>query len=106
MNNSPRQLEIMRNNFYDKIYRRYPQLRKRLQPLFRKATIIENNSEPILYSPSDSLNEKLIEPKLNNRKQLRMKMNTFGNKLKKQRTKLTLNKKVSEIKPKILWALK
>lgn len=108
MRNRPRQLEILRKEHYDKVYGRQPQLMKRLFPFLNKSDIIEGFTEPFLYSPNDPLKEKLIEPKLNGkidkRKVLREKLSKFTHSRKLSKAPTT--KKISEVRPDVLWNLR
>ena len=103
----PKQLDRIRKENYDKLYARQPQLMEKLSPLLNKSDIIEEQTEPFLYSPKDPLKEKLTEPKLNGkmdkRKVLKEKLNVFthSRKLSKEPT----TKKISEVRPDVLWNL-
>ena len=92
----PKQLEIKRKEHYDVVYPRQKQLMKRLRPLLNKSDIIEKNTEPKLYSPKDPLSKRIS---MKGRKKIRK----FSNKKDKQKTKTT--KKISQIRPDVLWGL-
>ena len=102
MKNRPRQLEIKRKEHYDKLYVRQPQLMKRLIPLLNRSDIIEKNTEPEiksdLSSPSHPSKEKLKEPKLNGKRKIK--------KVRKKETKQESIKKISEVRPDVLWGLR
>lgn len=97
MNNRPKQLEKLRKEHYDKLYSRQPQLMERLIPFMRKAEIIEN--------PLSKTEPSNIKP--DKKKILRKNINRFQDKVKRKKTKIKdSNKKISEIKPSILWGLR
>ena len=91
----PKQLEIKRKEHYDRVYPRQQQLMKRLMPLLNKSTIIEENTEPYSYSPKKLSKRISVKGK--------KELNKFSNKKTKQKTKTT--KKISEIRPDVLWGL-
>ncbi len=94
----PKQLEIKRKEHYDRVYSRQPQLMKRLYPLLNESDIIEINTEP---------NLKFLkkEPILNgkSRVKLRKGVNKFSNKKKERKVKT--NKRISQVRPDVLWGL-
>lgn len=91
MNSRPKQLEKLRKEHYDKLYKRQPQLLERLIPLFKHSEIIEFNTEPLLNG------------KIKKDKQLIKDLNKTRNlpKLSNSNKKL-----ISEIRPDILWNLR
>ncbi len=95
----PSQLEILRKEHYDKVYGRQKQLMKRLFPLLNKSDIIEANIEPTTYS----LKDPLVKSKVKTRKKLRKAINIFESKKKLKKTKTT--KKISQVRPDVLWGL-
>jgi len=103
MDNKPSQLERIRKEHYDKLYARQPQLMQRLIPLMEKADIIQQSTEPTF-----NLEELPTEP-VDKRKKLRKDLNKFSNKMKKAKPMKIENskiKKISNIKPNILWGLR
>lgn len=80
----------MREEFYNKVYPRQPQLLKRLTPLFNELEIIEEKTQ--------HLSNK------NNERQLKRKLNKFKEK-RKPKVKL-VQKKISEVRPDILYGLR
>ena len=95
--NKPTQLEKIREEHYDKLYGRNPQLMERLVPFLTKAEIIEDFTEPKI---------KGTEPKPNGRK-LRERLNKFTHLKKPKKLKKDSRiKKVSDIRPEVLWGLK
>ena len=93
--NKPRQLEILRKKFYDKAYSRQPQLMERLLPFLSKAQIIEDFTEPDMLT---------IEP---NERELRKRLSKFTHlKKPKELKKDSRIKKISDIRPEVLWGLK
>ena len=92
----PKQLEIKRNQYYDRVYPRQKQLMKRLRLLLNKSDIIEVETEPNLYSPRDPLSKRMSTKG-------RKKINKFSNEIKKSKTKTT--KKISQIRPDVLWGM-
>lgn len=106
--NRPSQLEKKRKEHYDEMYARQPVLMRRLNPFLNKSDIIEEYSEPLLRSPKDPLSINLVEPTLNgkvdNRKVFRKKMNKFTHSIKL--SKESSSKKISEVRPDVLWNLK
>ncbi len=94
----PRQLEIKRKEHYDQVFKRQPQLMKRLAPLLNKSEIIEAEIEP---------NLKFLkkEPTINgkSRVKLRRGVNKFSNKKKERKVKTS--KKISEIRPDVLYGM-
>ena len=113
MNNRPNQLRKVRKDYYDKLYSRYPALTKRLQPLLVKSDLIE---DPLRYTEPKRKNKNRNRKgkngknkgnkKSNKRKSLRKGMNRFNDKIKRQRTKIKSNKKISEVRPDVLWGLR
>ena len=93
-NRKPKQLEIKRKAHYDRVYKRQPQLMKRLAPLLNESDIIERNTEPKF------LNEELDKK---SRVKLRKEVNKFSN--RKKKTKIKSHKKISEVRPDVLWGL-
>ena len=94
----PKQLEIRRQQHYDNVYGKQKQLMKRLRPLLNKSDLIEEHTEPIHYSIKD----KIKKPKKNQMK-LKKEINVFES--KKKLKKIKTPKKISDIRPDILWAL-
>jgi len=93
-NRKPKQLEIKRKAHYDRVYKRQPQLMKRLAPLLNESDIIERNTEPKF------LNEELDKK---SRVKLRKGVNKFSNKKKERKVKTS--KKISEIRPDVLYGM-
>ena len=93
--NKPRQLEIKRKKHYDKLYARQPQLMERLVPFLSKAQIIEDFTEP-----------KFMETELNGR-ELRKRLSKFAHSKKPEKLKKGSRiKKISEVRPDVLWGLR
>jgi len=92
----PKQLEIKRNQYYDRVYPRQKQLMKRLRLLLNKSDIIEVETEPNFYSPRVPLSKRMSTKG-------RKKINKFSNEIKKSKTKTT--KKISQIRPDVLWGM-
>jgi len=88
----PKQLEIKRKEHYDRVYSRQPQLMKRLYPLLNESDIIEINTEPNLNIFNKTKKIKL-----------RKGVNKFSNKKKERKVKT--NKRISQVKPDVLWGL-
>ena len=113
-NNKPSQLERLRKEHYQKLYARKPQLMRKLIPLMKKADIIQRNiiKEPNPYSPKNPLSNllKKSEPnkkkKVDRKKKLREDLNKFNNRKKQQNIKYSKVKKITDIRPEILWGLK
>ena len=83
VDNKPKQLERIREEHYDKLYGRNPQLMERLVPFLSKAQIIEDFTEPMIET----------EPKPN-RRELRKRLSKFTHlkkpkKLKEDKTEMT-----------------
>ena len=95
--NKPTQLKRIREEHYDKLYGRNPQLTERLVPFLTKAEIIEEFTEPKMME---------TEPKQNGR-ELRKRLNKFEHLKKPKKLKKDSRiKKVSDIRPDVLWGLK
>lgn len=95
MDNRPKQLERIRKEHYDKLYKRNPQLMERLLPFLVKAQIIEEFTE---------LNMVGTEP---NGRELRKRLSKFAHSKKPKKLKKDSRiKKVSDIRPDVLWGLK
>lgn len=93
--NRPKQLERLRKEHYDKLYARQPQLMKRLVPFLTKVEIIEDFLEPKITG---------TEP---NRRILIKKLSKFAHSKKPKKLKKGARiKKVSDIRPDVLWGLK
>lgn len=108
MYNKPSQRKKKLKEHQDKVYKRQPQLLRRLFPLFKRAEIIEQNTEPILKSPNDPLKDELVEPPIyrKSNKKFRKNLNKISNKQKKSKKRKMHKKKVSEFRPNVLWALR
>ena len=104
----PQQLEIKRKEHYDRVYSRQKQLMKRLNSLLNKSDIIEANTE-FLRNPKArpkakvSLYDSKESLSFNTRRKLRKGVNKFSNKKKKIEVKN--HKKISEVRPDVLWGL-
>ena len=110
----PKQLEIKRNQYYDRVYPRQKQLMKRLNSLLNKSDIIEANTE-FLRNPkvnptsktflkkSKDEGSKKSKNKFYPRTDLRKEVNKFSN--RKKKTKIKSHKKISEVRPDVLWGL-
>ena len=95
--NKPQQLERIREEHYDKLYGRNPQLMERLVPFLTKAQIIEDFTEPKMME---------TEPKPNGR-ELRKRLSKFTHLKKPKKLKKDSRiKKISDIKPDVLWGLR
>ena len=94
----PKQLEIKRRAHYDRVFKRQPQLMKRLAPLLNESEIIERNTEPYLkfLKRKTKLNGK-------SRVKLRKKLGKFSHKKKERKVKTS--KKISEIRPDVLYGM-
>ena len=93
--NKPTQLEKIRKEHYDRLYGRNPQLMERLVPFLSKAKIIEDFTEP-----------KFMETELNGR-ELRKNLSKFTySKKPKELKEDSKIKKVSDIRPDVLWGLR
>ena len=92
--NRPSQLEKIRKEHYDKLYGRNPQLMERLIPFLVKAQIIEEFTEPKIAG---------TEPN-GKRRRLIKELNKFRH--SKKPTKLKKPKKISEVRPDVLWGLR
>ena len=92
----PSQLERIRKEHYDRVYSRQPQLMERLIPLLNTSDIIERNTEPYSHHKKNKLNKRIS---VKGKKEL----NKFSN--KKADKKVKTNKKISEIRPDVLWGL-
>jgi len=107
----PKQLEIKRNQYYDRVYPRQKQLMERLNPFLNKSDIIEAETEPLPYfkklKPKEiklkEIERKTIE-KIKTRRRLRKELNKFSNNRKRQKRKT--RKKVSQIRPDVLWGMR
>ena len=97
-NRRPKQLSIKRKEHYDRVYKRQPQLMQRLAPLLNESEIIERNTEPYLkfLKRKTKLNGK-------SRVKLRKGVNKFSNKKKERKVKTS--KKISEIRPDVLYGM-
>jgi len=101
----PRQLEIKRKQHYDNVYGKQKQLMKRLRPLLHKSDVVEEHTKPSHHSLKKTI---LAEPILNDktkktRKKLEKALNVFES--KKKKSKIKTAKKISEIRPDVLWGL-
>ena len=90
----PKQLSIKRKEHYDRVYKRQPQLMKRLAPLLNESEIIERNTEPKF------INERLDGK---SRVKLRKELGKFSHKKKERKAKTS--KKISEIRPDVLYGM-
>lgn len=112
VNNKPHQLDDMRNEFYDKQYARQPVLGKRLMPLLNKANTIQNfdnvDLEPTLSSPQDPLSARLSksEPSADAKLKLRQDLNKAAQARSNIDMSVSRLKKVSAVRPDILYGLK
>jgi len=97
-NRRPKQLSIKRKEHYDRVYKRQPQLMKRLAPLLNESEIIERNTEPYLkfLKRKTKLNGK-------SRVKLKKELSKFSHKKKERKVKTT--KKVSQIRPDVLYGM-
>lgn len=100
MNNKPKQLKRIRQEFYDKAYARQPQLMDRLNPFFAKADIIEAHTEPPLISTKKRTK---VDKKAKIKNEFREKLNTFRPQAMKNKV---TRKKVSMIREDVLWNLR
>ena len=110
----PKQLSIKRRAHYDRVYSRQKQLMKRLNSLLNKSDIIEANTE-FLRNPkvnptsktflkkSKDEGSKKSKNKFYPRTDLRKEVNKFSN--RKKKTKIKSHKKISEVRPDVLWGL-
>jgi len=94
----PKQLSIKRREHYDRVYSRQPQLMQKLVPLLNESEIIERNTEP---------NLKFLkrEPQLNgkSRVKLRKELGKFSHKKKERKVKTS--KRISEVRPDVLYGM-
>ena len=90
----PKQLEIKRKAHYDRVYKRQPQLMKRLAPLLNESEIIKRNTEPKF------INERLDKK---SRVKLKKELGKFSHKKKERKAKTS--KKISEIRPDVLYGM-
>ncbi len=107
--NRPKQLEIKRKESYEKLYSRQPQLMKRLAPLIKKASIIQELTEPFLHSPKDPLSDIIeAEPikKIDKKEKLRKELNKFSHSKKELIFNSSQVEKIKNIRPDILWNLR
>jgi len=94
----PSQLARVRKEHYDQVYSRQPQLMERLRQFLNKSDIIEEETEPYLYSPKDPLSKRIS---MKGRK----KINKFSNERKKAKSKTKSTKKISQIRPDVLYGM-
>lgn len=98
MNRTPKQLENIRKEHYDKIYSRQHQLMDRLFPLLNRSDLVEDFLEPELRS------NKTLENKGRRKGLEKREKRTLGE-VKRLDRKPT-NKKISEVRPDLLWSLR